>query len=33
VVEHFGVVLRIAFKKGGRVVDTLDHPLFRRLRG
>ena len=24
----FGDVLRVAFKKGGRVVDNLDHPLF-----
>ena len=33
VVQHFGVVLRVAFKKGGRVVDSLDHPLIKRLRG
>jgi len=32
-VQHFGQVLRIAFKKGGRVVDTLDHPLIQRLSG
>jgi hypothetical protein len=29
--KHFGEVLRVAFKKG-RVVDDLDHALFRRLR-
>ena len=32
-VKHFGEVLRVAFKKGGRVVDTPDHPLLKRLRG
>jgi hypothetical protein len=32
-VQHFGEVLRVAFKKGGRVIDGLDHPLVRRLRG
>ena len=32
-VDHFGDVLRVAFKKGGRVVDSLDHPLFARLAG
>jgi hypothetical protein len=32
-VEKFGDVLRAAFKKGGRVIDTLDHPLLQRLRG
>ena len=31
--ENFGQVLRIAFKKGGRVIDNLDHPLIKRLRG
>ena len=30
-IKHFGEVLRVAFKKG-RVVDDLDHALFRRLR-
>jgi hypothetical protein len=32
-VENFGQVLRVAFKKGGRVIDTLDHNLIKRLRG
>jgi hypothetical protein len=32
-VKHFGEVLRIAFKKGGRVVDTVEHPLILRLAG
>jgi hypothetical protein len=32
-VERFGDVLRVAFKKGGRVVEVLDHPLIVRLRG
>ena len=32
-VDTFGDVLRIAFKKGGRVVDHLNHPLLNRLRG
>ena len=32
-VQHFGEVLRVAFKKGGRVVDSLDHPLIQRLSG
>ena len=32
-VGHIGDVLRVAFKKGGRVVDSLDHPLFKRLAG
>ena len=32
-VRHFGEVLRVAFKKGGRVVDNLRPPLIRRLRG
>jgi hypothetical protein len=30
--KGFGEVLRVAFKKGGRVVDNLEHPLFKRLR-
>jgi hypothetical protein len=30
-IKHFGEVLRVAFRKG-RVVDDLDHALFRRLR-
>jgi hypothetical protein len=30
-VKHFGEVLRVAFKKG-RVIDDLNHALFRRLR-
>ena len=30
--KSFGDVLRVAFKKGGRVVDDLDHPLIKRLR-
>jgi hypothetical protein len=33
VVAHFGEVLRVAFKKGGRVVDTPEHSLIKRLRG
>jgi hypothetical protein len=32
-VETFGDVLRVAFKKGGRVIEHLDHPLLNRLRG
>jgi hypothetical protein len=32
-VKHFGDVLRAAFKRGGRAVDTLDHPLLKRLAG
>jgi hypothetical protein len=32
-VESFGDVLRVAFKKGGRVVEHLEHPLLSRLRG
>jgi hypothetical protein len=32
-VAKFGDVLRVAFTKGGRVVDSLDHPLLKRLRG
>jgi len=32
-VESFGDVLRVAFKKGGRVIEHLDHPLLNRLRG
>jgi hypothetical protein len=32
-VAKFGDVLRVAFTKGGRVVDSLDHPLIKRLRG
>jgi hypothetical protein len=32
-VQKFGDVLRVAFKKGGRTVDSLDHPLIQRLRG
>jgi hypothetical protein len=32
-VAKFGDVLRVAFTKGGRVVDNLDHPLLKRLRG
>lgn len=31
-VDHFGAVLRLAFK-GGRAIDTPDHPLIKRLRG
>ena len=33
VVDTFGDVLRVAFKKGGRVIEHLDHPLLNRLRG
>jgi hypothetical protein len=33
VVEAFGDVLRVAFKKGGRVIEHLEHPLLNRLRG
>ena len=33
VVKHFGEVMRAAFKKGGRVVDSLDHSLIERLAG
>jgi hypothetical protein len=32
-IEYFGEVLRVAFKKGGRVIDNVDHPLIIRLRG
>jgi hypothetical protein len=32
VTKSFGEVLRVAFKKGGRVVDSLDHPLIKRLK-
>jgi hypothetical protein len=32
-VGYFGQVLRVAFKKGGRVIDNVDHPLLIRLRG
>jgi hypothetical protein len=32
-VAHFGEILRVAFKKGGRIIDTLDHSLIKRLRG
>jgi hypothetical protein len=32
-VQHFGEVLRVAFKKGGRVIDGPEHPLIKRLRG
>jgi hypothetical protein len=32
-VDTFGDVLRVAFKKGGRVIEHLDHPLLNRLRG
>jgi hypothetical protein len=32
-VAKFGDVLRVAFMKGGRVIDSLDHPLLKRLRG
>ena len=32
-VERFGDVLRVAFKKGGRVIEHLEHPLLNRLRG
>ena len=28
-----GDVLRVAFKKGGRVIEHVDHPLLNRLRG
>jgi hypothetical protein len=33
VIDHFGQVLRVAFKKAGRVIDNLNHPLLKRLRG
>ena len=33
VVDSFGDVLRVAFKKGGRVIEHLNHPLLNRLRG
>jgi hypothetical protein len=33
VADSFGDVLRTAFKRGGRVIEHLNHPLLNRLRG